>query len=1051
MQRYNPFREKASALVTTLLVITLLTIIVVAFLQSMSLERRTAQSFSNAAKAQMAADAATDEAMVTLRQLFTSYPDSATGWLTNMAPTSSTNQTPGTVFYYFDDVTVTNTNFTSIDPSKFHARPLVSGAVSVVIPNGTNAAALVQASAMAGVTNLTNWVNLNSTNLLGGKAWVGQPPGATNAPHIDLPWVEIYNGTDLVSRYAYWIEDESFRVNLDTSTNVTRASTSLGTNASEIPIQGLLRSYFPSLSDADLGLIATNIVNNVRAKLPFNGSLQSLKNINFADQNYTNLSDTIGFGATIYSSAANVSRSGARRVNLNAIVSPNTPYTASGTIQREVNSIVATLTNQVPLFGQRFYRTTASQTNSPGVTTGTAGNATIYDYKIAANIRDYIDNDSVPTVIAAGGAVMTSNAPTRALGRLGQVNPAWAIGKENVPRLQETVFRAEQLSMAGTSADSTYNVHLTYYLEFWNMGTRDIVLSDTPVAGKDVLPADTYLSIANQTEWVRQDGQSRFVPGDFKIPLSQFVNVAGSSATNTITFKAGELTVISTTQRLTSGAITIPTTVYRPNANWTPSMESPPFFFTGTVERNPATSGFSGLGTLMTKGRDGPNGGAVPTAAEDNWDAETEVSLGCSSGWVESRLGSVVIRPGIYVDSFSTSSPNQKANANFHWRGGGLMGNVATGMFRLGTPSQVGDPRASNEQLTFTAANYEGLGADQTDFSRTRGNANAQSKYVSTDYSSMSLGAMNPSTQPLSGSPPWDEANNSRTINTLANGGSPAYYRNDAMRSTAELGHIYDPTRGVVSGNVTSMSGGARTLHIGSGEATPTPGSSFAMWDGNLFSASARWAAWRLLDIFSITDTPINKGVINPNGALRDNGAAIRAALEGFSFSGSDDQTDKQLKNKVLPTAAIAQLASSLTNYLANPNKQPFFERGQLGELDFFNNTDITGMNLVVALTDPYGLRGLNDRGREELFRRMAEMFATKGNTFSVYAIGQSLKVLPNGTVKPLATTTRKVTFRLLPQYANTNTTFDPSDSASVAQRFASPTNYAIQVLSQSE
>ena len=50
-------REKASALVTTLLVVVVLSTIVVAFLQSMSLERAVSRSIANKFQADLAADA----------------------------------------------------------------------------------------------------------------------------------------------------------------------------------------------------------------------------------------------------------------------------------------------------------------------------------------------------------------------------------------------------------------------------------------------------------------------------------------------------------------------------------------------------------------------------------------------------------------------------------------------------------------------------------------------------------------------------------------------------------------------------------------------------------------------------------------------------------------------------------------------------------------------------------------------------------------------------------------------------------------------------------
>ncbi|HEY5791669.1 MAG TPA: hypothetical protein VIS74_00125, partial [Chthoniobacterales bacterium] len=56
-------RQKASSLVTTLMVIVVLTIIVVAFMQSMSIERLTSRSYANKYQAELLADAATEDAI----------------------------------------------------------------------------------------------------------------------------------------------------------------------------------------------------------------------------------------------------------------------------------------------------------------------------------------------------------------------------------------------------------------------------------------------------------------------------------------------------------------------------------------------------------------------------------------------------------------------------------------------------------------------------------------------------------------------------------------------------------------------------------------------------------------------------------------------------------------------------------------------------------------------------------------------------------------------------------------------------------------------------
>ena len=73
-------RRRAASLVVTLLCITVLTIIVVAFLQSMTLERKTAQSYSSITRAQLAAESAQNEAVTRLGGLMAALPYHAIGY-----------------------------------------------------------------------------------------------------------------------------------------------------------------------------------------------------------------------------------------------------------------------------------------------------------------------------------------------------------------------------------------------------------------------------------------------------------------------------------------------------------------------------------------------------------------------------------------------------------------------------------------------------------------------------------------------------------------------------------------------------------------------------------------------------------------------------------------------------------------------------------------------------------------------------------------------------------------------------------------------------------
>jgi hypothetical protein len=73
----KPFRQRASALVTTLFVVVVLSTIIVAFLQSMSLERRIAQGIKGKYQAELVAEAGMQDFLSRLQYIKTDGPYSA--------------------------------------------------------------------------------------------------------------------------------------------------------------------------------------------------------------------------------------------------------------------------------------------------------------------------------------------------------------------------------------------------------------------------------------------------------------------------------------------------------------------------------------------------------------------------------------------------------------------------------------------------------------------------------------------------------------------------------------------------------------------------------------------------------------------------------------------------------------------------------------------------------------------------------------------------------------------------------------------------------------
>jgi hypothetical protein len=121
----------------------------------------------------------------------------------------------------------------------------------------------------------------------------------------------------------------------------------------------------------------------------------------------------------------------------------------------------------------------------------------------------------------------------------------------------------------------------------------------------------------------------------------------------------------------------------------------------------------------------------------------------------------------------------------------------------------------------------------------------------------------------------------------------------------------------------------------------------------------------------------------------------------------------------------------------------PFEERGELSEMPVFNSgTQLTGQNMS----------SIYDRGREELFKRLADLITTRGNIFTVYAVGQGL-IPQSGSSSPVVASTSqlKVTFRLDPVWLDDSgkpfTPTDPFDPTKTNDRFEKPDTYAIKIL----
>ncbi|HEY8898801.1 MAG TPA: pilus assembly PilX N-terminal domain-containing protein [Chthoniobacterales bacterium] len=1056
----RPFRTTGSALVSTMLVIAVLTIIVVAFLQSMTVEQKTARSYLNRYRAELAAEAAAASAENKLRILFTNYPDSCTAW-------AKLPSTQGTVFYYR---TLSGSDQgalpkdTAID---IKALMLISGATEVKAGRTdtefteANVFPALDAADSPGFTS-ENSIDLNRDKWIGGPRdhenqsilakWVNLPEDSSKPldNSIDPATGRAKNG--IVARYAYWMEDESFRVNINKSGDKPRGTSTEGTNPSDIDLQAVME--------------ATGIDDFATALVARRDAMPDKRFLTASEASYGKTSgpssdtyEKLKFYLTADSSALNFSRGGVKRLDLNKVVT-NSPSPSD--IRDEMDRIIAAIGNPyaVPAdpnrlslsdFGQRFYYPINSANNGYPVP---AGNSDIYLQKLAANIRDYIDKDSQPTIVQnEEGFPIRPQSKATASDMIGfdpggnSTGPSdtAAVGKESVPALDEYAYRAKLNSMtppkksAGITS-AQYDVEESHYFEFINPTNQDISIESLKGSLDNASP---FLLISNQLGYGSAGGDDIPAGRTIEIPLDQFVDGNGNPLTK---FPAGKAVVLTTDPNpeetnlpySSNGA----NTFFRPNSSAQEAIKDKRHF-KGTTRD--ATSGSPTMFRVLAK-----FGTGAGRAGSGGSDYDTHVLIGNSDGVIESFTAlslPYANQLSIKYDDNATSPP---VPGTKWFQGGSLKGNVG-GDVKVAS----GDPRSLNEQLSIRRY-VSGVTNNITRFLSS--GVEAGGRGTST-FGALANSFINTRLWP-------DFA--AQTANEIDVG--YARIANSELDGIGRLGDIYDPNRSPSEPEYAR--GGGKTLRIGQSDryvnqgnvsGVPYPGI-FGIWDGNENSVSRNRVAWRLTDFFSIDDALTTPGVININGVSRDGGVSLKAAIYRLVFSTDDPAlTGKSLNMDALITAIAQRFPSGIDggdNEGAPTADDPFWERGEISEVPYNSKTGSptpvpplfnTGNKLASV-----PMETTQDRSREELVRRCLDLFTTKGNVFRVYCVGQAIRPNRDGTLRVLAQQKLKLTFAIEPEFDNplpSDTSFDgvaelDGNGNSPTKRFRQPDRFKIRILS---
>jgi hypothetical protein len=806
-----------------------------------------------------------------------------------------------------------------------------------------------------------------------------------NPTQPEQPNPTLANYNPVVSRYAFWVEDETAKVDVSVVGNAggaggsfsrsygsTNDVTTLTNRVQFLDLGALpLRNDQPLDNSSASQTVNQNIINFYKS-LPF--FLPDYNSLNKAMN--ANLTEQTKFHTTTFSRSLDLAGTGRRRINLNALVSNSTAaadiagnirdisYVMTGTSTNLIflpntagaNEIFGTQTSRtdsLTTFGERFWPPNVANPANIDKTSA-------YLTKLAANIRDYIDTDSQPTYITGGSSGASRVVVTTPMNPSSP--PTWgaaAIGKEAIAIPQEHAWHGLLESMtitgSGASAVATATFSINHYFEFYNPYTKAYTA-----------PAGSYIHIYSMPSWSAGTSFPAFTPGDTDIDIGG------------VTFPAGQIVIITTQ----SDSAADPAKLISSGA---------------TIERRSLINGSKTRWTNLKSNE--PISGSVgfqfqPRSSSVS-DGLTEFCIVTPTGLLDYNIGLSVSVSPVSVP-FNYNDPSNNANKPYRYLyGSSMRGNDA--------PSRSGDPRSLSEMLGYQAFSSS-ANPDQNRWYGNLSGGSTQSVPGTSTLGQPNTNFVNPAS--------WPDPLSS-IVTTAA--GAYGVIRDGPMTSIGELGNIYDPHRKLTTVGTSVQSillarGGGRTLKVGQQD---------DLCDTTRFGAGSAtllpWfnSAWRLCDIFAAESTgrytpasdfrnfvapPVQAGKVNLNGVLRDEGVALRAALRNLVFLSNPD-SDGQISSKILSDTEINSIITSIKSYLTTTG--PFMERGELSQISYFNSSSTSKLAGTA-------FNSLNDRGREEVFRRMVELVTTRSASYSVYAVGETVKSVKKGASYQYVTLSRQ-------------------------------------------
>lgn len=1007
----NRLQENASALVTTLFVVVVLSTIIVAFMTSTNLERKISKSLKTKYQTDLVAEAGMQDFLSRLEYIKSDGPYSAIFVLgSNTNPylflgkrVFSTN---GTTTKRIPLFSTGVTNFTTL--TNFTAVFLSSNAV---VTSDIDSAGSTISRTLSSSNDI--WCDINKTNAQFPNGLVGLRNTFTNTnsiPLLSANWVYIKNAKGkVVGRYAYWADDECSKLDIryagssnNTSGNHTRSA---GSNLSELALT--------TLTNAPAALTNFNSSNLANLLAFTNNSIQVLPFTPENSQYDTAASGTLSTNqwqsikpfVTIYSRHDDRSPDGKRRVNLNALV---TSTTDGNQIANQTLTIRNAITNNLPTFGERFY----SAANGT-ITTPTPVHQKAYATRIAANIRDFIDTDCQATIIKQDDTAYAGNSadfipfdPTI----LQDGDLPYAFGKESGLCLSEYVRVARVVNQpngahpASSTTPVTIQVRFGHYVELQNISGKTITTSD--------LGNDPHIILAGRGNWInafpsvsggspeklRLSDVKMRLPASLSIPPGGIVYFTTDGGTFPCDSQNGLLGFTSTNRyQLAFGTGPGQWSLVNTSGN-TPASTANGYedYMVTTRATNSGTS--LRYAVYNSESLSSPS---YPNQQERLILANSNGILDCAF-----RIYST-LRQYLYRDAQNPSWCSTCLN------------DPESATVNNAPNNSTSDPRFTRGDLR---SNFEIVSVVKKSTSQSWKNSDDGTGSSLGSSNSTTLGALNynyGNMTTYTGNATWQKGLYEITTDPAGN----AFYKSTNLTSLAELGYIYDPIRYDIEGY---RSMGA-TLRIGQSD-SPTnnratnSAADFQNWLGGRGSDSVTNAAYAknaflLMDVFR-TDTNTS-GRINPNSVVRDGlGTVMRAALTNFVFENqATNGASSLLGNQTLnPTNTVA----AIRNFATNSSNGFLVSVGDLSRIPAFWGNGTSSTNIVPGIA----MSAASDTGKEEFLRRTANLLTTQSLAYTVYMVGQTGEIVSKGgidTFVPAATTTTETVIQLEPIYPSTS------------------------------